>query len=52
MDSLTPNHLITMKTRPTPPPPGKFDPEDVYSRKIWRTLNTGVLGQMEERIHG
>ena len=55
LDPLTPNHLITMKTRPTPPPPGKFDPEDVYSRKRWRespTLNTGVLGQMEERIHG
>ena len=33
LDPLTPNLLITMKTRPTPPPRGKFDPENVYSRK-------------------
>ncbi|CAB3997332.1 Hypothetical predicted protein [Paramuricea clavata] len=29
---LTPNMLLTMKTRPLLPPPGVFTPEDVYLR--------------------
>jgi hypothetical protein len=33
---LTPNMLLTMKTRPLLPPPGMFTPEDVYSRHHWR----------------
>ncbi|CAB4027867.1 Hypothetical predicted protein, partial [Paramuricea clavata] len=33
---LTPNMLLTMKTRPLLPPPGVFTPEDVYSRRHWR----------------
>ncbi|KAK3740437.1 hypothetical protein QZH41_015487, partial [Actinostola sp. cb2023] len=34
--SLTPNHLLTMKTKVVLPPPGNFQSEDVYSRKRWR----------------
>ena len=32
---LTPNHLLTLKTQIVLPPPGKFDPPDLYSRKRW-----------------
>ena len=36
-ESLTPNHLLTMK--PTPlPVPGNFVKEDVYARKRWRRI--------------
>ena len=38
LDPLTPNHLITMKSRIPAPPPGKFEPEDVYGRKRWRRV--------------
>ena len=30
---LTPNHILTMKTKPVLPPPGVFQREDQYSRK-------------------
>ena len=33
---LTPNHILTMKTKPVLPPPGVFQREDQYSRKRWR----------------
>ena len=33
---LTPNMLLTMKTRPLLPPPGVFSSEDLYSRRFWR----------------
>jgi len=35
---LTPNHLLTMKTKVVLPPPGNFQSEDVYSRKRWRRV--------------
>ena len=35
---LTPNHLLTMKTRIILPPPGRFQHTDVYSRKRWRRV--------------
>jgi hypothetical protein len=34
--TLTPNMLLTMKTRPLLPPPGVFSSEDLYSRRFWR----------------
>ncbi|CAB4009017.1 PREDICTED: uncharacterized protein LOC107357656 [Paramuricea clavata] len=33
---LSPNSLLTMKTRPLLPPPGVFLPQDLYSRRYWR----------------
>ena len=35
---LTPNDLITMKTKPLLPPPGNFVRNDLYCRKRWRKL--------------
>lgn len=33
---LTPNNLLTMKSIPALPPPGRFIREDIYARKRWR----------------
>ena len=33
---LSPNSLLTVKTRPLLPPPGVFLPQDLYSRRYWR----------------
>ena len=35
---LTPNHLLTMKSKVPLPPPGKFVTEDVFARKRWRRV--------------
>ena len=35
---LSPNNLLTMKTRPVLPPPGAFQKADVYCRKRWRQV--------------
>ena len=35
---LTPNHLLTMKSRVLLQPPGVFSSPDVYSRKRWRRV--------------
>ncbi|XP_071486763.1 uncharacterized protein [Diadema antillarum] len=35
---LTPNHLLTQKTKIILPPPGSFCREDVYARKRWRRV--------------
>ena len=35
---LTPNHLLTMKSKVVLPPPGAFQKEDVYCRKRWRAV--------------
>ena len=35
---LTPNQLITMKTKIVLPPPGNFTQPDLYSRKRWRRI--------------
>ena len=35
---LTPNHILTMKTKPVLPPPGVFQREDLYLRKRWRRV--------------
>ena len=35
---LTPNHLLTMKTKVLMPPPGVFLREDLYLRKRWRRV--------------
>ena len=35
---LTPNQILTMKTKVVPPPPGEFQQEGVYARKRWRVV--------------
>lgn len=35
---LTPNHLLTMKTKVVLPPPGVFQSADMYCRKRWRRV--------------
>jgi hypothetical protein len=35
---LTPNQLLTMKSKIICPPPGQFDDSDVYSKKRWRRV--------------
>ena len=35
---LTPNHLLTMKTKVVLPPPGTFQSPDKYCRKRWRRV--------------
>ena len=35
-ESLTPNHILTMKSTVIVPPPGSFTKDDVYLRKRWR----------------
>ena len=37
-EPLTPNHILTMKTKIVLPLPGEFQLADVYSRKIWRSV--------------
>lgn len=37
-EPLTPNHLLTMKPKIVLPPPGKFQQEDLYSRRWWRRV--------------
>jgi len=50
-EPLTPNHLLTLKTQIALPPPGKFEPPDLYSRKRWRSrsstlpTNSGYAGK-------
>ena len=38
LDVLTPNHLLTMKSRVVVAPPGSFTDDDVYSLKRWRRV--------------
>ena len=37
-EPLTPNHLLTMKSKVVLPPPGTFEEADIYCRKRWRTV--------------
>ena len=37
-EPLTPNHLLTMKSKVILPPPGVFQRSDMYSRKRWRRV--------------
>ena len=37
-DPLTPNHLLTMKSVTTLPPPGKYIEEDMHARKRWHQI--------------
>ena len=37
-EPLTPNHLLTMKSKVLMPPPGNFVKEDLYLRKRWRRV--------------
>jgi len=38
LNPLTPNHLLTMKSKVLLPPPGNFQRTDLYSRKYWRRV--------------
>ena len=38
INPLTPNHLLTMKSKVVFPPPGVFQKGDVYCRKRWRAV--------------
>ena len=38
LEPLTPNHLLTMKSKLLLPPPGKFVRADLYARKRWRRV--------------
>ena len=44
---LTPNHLLTFKSKVVVPPPGSFNRDDVYDRKRWRRVQgmTNVFWQ-------
>ena len=59
-EPLTPNHLLTMKTRVLLPPPGEFERADLYLTKRWRCVQYLVnqfwsrwrkefLGTLQER---
>ncbi|XP_069133231.1 uncharacterized protein [Argopecten irradians] len=37
-EPLTPNHLLTMKSKVILPPPGQFQKTDLYSRRRWRRV--------------
>ena len=38
IDPLTPNHILTMKSKVVLPPPGNFQKEYVYLRKRWKRV--------------
>ena len=38
LDPLTPNHILTMKSKVVLPPPGVFQKEDIYLKKRWRRV--------------
>ena len=38
IEPLTPNHLLTMKSKVVLPPPGIFQRADVYCRRRWRAV--------------
>ena len=38
IEPLTPNHLLTLKSKVVLPPPGTFQRADVYCRKTWRAV--------------
>jgi Family of unknown function (DUF5641) len=38
IETLTPNHLITLKPKMPLPPPGHFVREDLYAKKRWRRI--------------
>jgi len=38
LEPLTPNHLLTMKSKVLLPPPGRFTRSDLYARKRWRRV--------------
>ena len=37
-EPITPNHLLTFKTKVVLPPPGNFSRPDLYSRRRWRRI--------------
>ena len=38
LDPLTPNHILTMKSRVVMPPPGNFQKANLYLRKRWKCV--------------
>ena len=56
INPITPNMLLTMKTKVVlPPPPGQFEEADIYSRKRWRKVqslaNTFWMRWRKEYLH-
>ena len=47
-EPITPNHLLTMKTKLVLPLPGDFPKEDVYARQRWRKVQY-LAGEFWER---
>jgi len=47
-EPLTPNHLLTMKSKVIMPPPGDFQRADLYLSKAWCYVQ--YLESMEKRI--
>ena len=45
---ITPNHLLTMKSKVILPSPGKFLSPDLYTRKRWRRIQYMV--KVEKRV--
>lgn len=37
-EPITPNHLLTMKSKVVLPPPGEFQTPDLYCRRRWRRI--------------
>ena len=37
-EMITPNHLLTLKTKAVLPPPGTFTHSDIYCRRRWRVV--------------
>ena len=40
LEPLTPSHALTLKPRPTYPPPGVFMDADLYARRRWRRVQS------------
>ena len=38
MEALTPNHLLTMKSKVVLPPPGVFQKAEMYCKRRWRAV--------------
>lgn len=47
-EPLTPNHLLTMKSKILLPPPGDFVREDVCAHKWWKKVQ--FLDKVEEEL--
>ena len=42
-ETLTPNHILLLKSKPTQLPPGLFDKNDMYVRRHWTRQPNNIL---------